>query len=67
MDDESDPHISVKGEGGLAGDYYLFEDSLTFPDVFSRYLSRADLCLVAHGEFVASSEWKSYCTNGRPV
>ncbi len=45
MDDESDPHISVKGEGGLAGDYYLFEDSLTFPDVFSRYLSRADLCL----------------------
>ena len=45
MDDEADPHISVKGEGGLAGDYYLFEDSLTFPDVFSRYLSRADLCL----------------------
>jgi len=45
MDDEADPHISVKGEGGLAGDYYLFEDSLTYPDVFSRYLSRADLCL----------------------
>lgn len=45
VDDEADPHISVKGEGGLAGDYYLFEDSLTFPDVFSRYLSRADLCL----------------------
>lgn len=45
LDDSSDPRISVKGEGGLAGDYYLFEDSLTFPDVFSRYLSRADLCL----------------------
>ena len=43
--DLSDRHISVEGSGALAGDYYPMEGSFLFPDVFVRYLSKADLCM----------------------
>lgn len=43
--DLSDGHISVEGSGTLAGDYYPMEGSFLFPDVFIRYLCKADLCM----------------------
>lgn len=38
-------HIALEGDGGLAGEYYPFDRSFTFPDVFTRYLSKADLSM----------------------
>ena len=43
--DLTDRHISVEGNGAFAGDYYPWEGSFTFPDVFTRNLCKADLCL----------------------
>lgn len=72
--DLSDRHISVEGSGALAGDYYPMEGSFLFPDVFVRYLSKADLCMwptedlsllrneiyAAHGRIFKSDILNSY-------
>lgn len=37
--------VSVEGEGELTGDYYPVDESFIYPDVYRRYLSKADLCM----------------------
>lgn len=39
------PHITVDGDARLEGDYYSFQRSFSRPEVFTRYLSKADLYL----------------------
>lgn len=43
--DESLPYISVKGDPRLEGDYYSFQEAFSRPEVFTRYLCKADLYL----------------------
>lgn len=43
LHDTSNPHISVDGPRNLAGDYYPFSETFDIPDIFIRYLSKADL------------------------
>lgn len=42
---DTPPHITVRGVSGLEGDYYSFRNSFTRPDLFTRYLCKADLYL----------------------
>ncbi|WP_320987099.1 YARHG domain-containing protein, partial [Hungatella effluvii] len=39
------PHSTVDGDARLEGDYYSFQRSFSRPEVFTRYLSKADLYL----------------------
>ena len=43
--DDAVPYIAVNGDSRLEGDYYSFQDSFSRPEVFTRYLSKADLYL----------------------
>ena len=43
--DDTVPYITVDGDARLKGDYYSFQSSFSRPEVFTRYLSKADLYL----------------------
>lgn len=63
-DHKGNPRVSLEGDGGLAGDYYLFKESFTYPDVFLRYLGKADLCMWP-AEDLGLLRNEIYAANGR--